>query len=126
MVHRPQKQCSYKKQMLSVVCVVQFPNLQAVEDVMEFSFILERENYQRSFFIFTECILYLLDCVCPCVKVCMCISNNDAFVEKTIFCSKYFRLFVCICACMCSVRKQHCFVTVLNTRHNPHICVDRP
>jgi len=61
---------------------------------MELSFILEREDYQRSFFIVTECALYLLGCVCPCVQVCMCISNNDAFIKTADFYSEYCKLYV--------------------------------
>jgi hypothetical protein len=109
MVHGLQKQYIYVKQMRSVVCA-------AVEDVMEFSFIIERENYQRSFFIFIECILYLLDCVCLCVKVCMCISNNDAFREKAFFCSEYFvRAEMHVCAMLenNSVLLWYCIPTIV-------------
>jgi hypothetical protein len=82
---------------LSVVCAVQFPNLKALKDDMELSFILEREDYQRSFVIVTDCALYLLECVCPCVQMCMCISNNDAFIKTAYICSEYCRLSVCMC-----------------------------
>jgi hypothetical protein len=33
--------------MLSVVCAVQCPNLKVVEDITEFSFVLEKENCRR-------------------------------------------------------------------------------
>lgn len=87
----------YAKQTLSVVCAVQFPNLKALKDNVQLSFVLEREDYQRSFFIVTECALYLLECVRPCVQVCMCISNNDAFIKTAHFCSEYCGLSVCMC-----------------------------
>lgn len=93
--HRHSTLCA--KQTLSVVCAVQFPNLKALKDNMELSFILEREDYQRSFFVVTECALYLLECVCPCVQMCMCISNNDAFIKTAYFCSEYCRDSVCMC-----------------------------
>jgi hypothetical protein len=78
----------HAKQTPSVVCAVQFPDLKALKVNTELSFILEREDYQRTFFIVTECTLYLLKCVCPCVQVCMCISNNDAFIKTSYFCSE--------------------------------------
>jgi hypothetical protein len=112
----------YAKQMLSVVCAVQFPNLKALKDNVELSFVLEREDYQRSFFIVTECALYLLECVCPCVQVCMCISNNDAFIKTAYFCSEYCGL----CVHVCAVLESNTAFLWYRTHYSPGICVQQP
>jgi hypothetical protein len=59
--------------------------LKRLKDNTELPFIVERRDYQRPFFIFTECAPYLLDCVCPCVQVYMCISNNGPFINTAIY-----------------------------------------
>jgi hypothetical protein len=72
--------------------------LKRLKDNTKLSFILEREDHHSSFFVFTECAPYLLDCVCPCVHVCMCISNNNAFINTDISVLNIAR---CPCACVC-------------------------